>query len=482
MKLFGCCIIAAALAFGQGAPDVQLRAAIHKEEVEGDLKGAIEQYRRIGQGKDRSAAAKALVRIGECYEKQGNTDARKTYEQVLSRFADQTEAVAQARARLAKLGGVGAAKQPATKLVWGGPTADGDSVSPDGRYLTYTNRETGNLVLYNLESGADRVLTVNGSTKPGQEEFADESVISKDGKQVAYSWFDEKTKGQEPWVVDLDGDPKPRRLFNGQAEVCDWSPDGKWILVIWADGHSVQLGLLSAQGGVPRALKSWPIGRRSFSARFSPDGKYIVYTCRIPDGSYQASILSADGKSETALAPGSSGQNFARWSADGSRIVWVTGNPGTDLPALWSIRVTNGKPVGEPEQLKANFGNSSIIGFAHDGALYYRNSTPESDIYLADLDPATGKLTSEPMRVSRHAPGASNGQIRWLPDGKSLSFWSNREGHRALVVHNLATGDERELWEQPTEDGGPFYTGWFPDGSVMAWQRQPPNGNIPPRR
>ena len=42
--------------------------------------------------------AAALVRLGECYEKQGNAEARKTYEQVLSRFGDQTEAVAQARA------------------------------------------------------------------------------------------------------------------------------------------------------------------------------------------------------------------------------------------------------------------------------------------------------------------------------------------------------------------------------------------------
>lgn len=50
------------LAQASRTAEVQLKAAQHTEEVEGDLKGAIEQYKKLAQGGDRAVAAKALVR------------------------------------------------------------------------------------------------------------------------------------------------------------------------------------------------------------------------------------------------------------------------------------------------------------------------------------------------------------------------------------------------------------------------------------
>jgi hypothetical protein len=51
----------------QQNPDAALRAAIHKETVDGDLKAAIDQYRKLTQGKNRAVAAQALLRMGQCY-------------------------------------------------------------------------------------------------------------------------------------------------------------------------------------------------------------------------------------------------------------------------------------------------------------------------------------------------------------------------------------------------------------------------------
>ena len=44
----------------QARPDVALRAAIELEETKGDIKSAIEQYRKLTDGRDRAVAAKAL--------------------------------------------------------------------------------------------------------------------------------------------------------------------------------------------------------------------------------------------------------------------------------------------------------------------------------------------------------------------------------------------------------------------------------------
>ena len=82
--------------------EVALQAAIKKEAVDGDLKGAIEQYRKLAQGRDRAVAAKALVRMGECYEKLGDAESRKAFERVVREFADQKEAVEEARKHLVR--------------------------------------------------------------------------------------------------------------------------------------------------------------------------------------------------------------------------------------------------------------------------------------------------------------------------------------------------------------------------------------------
>src|SRR6266536_2499952 len=77
--------------------EATLRAAMDKETVDGDLKAAIEQYKKViaSSGASRDVVSKALVRLGMCYERQGSAEARKAYERVVRDFADQQEAAQQ---------------------------------------------------------------------------------------------------------------------------------------------------------------------------------------------------------------------------------------------------------------------------------------------------------------------------------------------------------------------------------------------------
>jgi hypothetical protein len=86
--------------------DRQLQAAIHKEEVVGDLKGAIDLYKSISSLNDenREAAATALLRLAGCQEKLGQNElARNTYERVIRQFSDQPAIRGKARAKLKDL-------------------------------------------------------------------------------------------------------------------------------------------------------------------------------------------------------------------------------------------------------------------------------------------------------------------------------------------------------------------------------------------
>jgi Tol biopolymer transport system component len=473
MRIAQVTIVAAIIVAAQSMkddPGARLRGAIEKESVDGDLKAAIKQYGDIVaryRKTDRAVAATALVRMGEAHQKLGNADARKIFEQVVKEFADQKEAVALAKAAL---GGGAQAGQQATRLVWTGDREwSKGTFSPDGRYLSFTDWKSSNLGLHDLATGTVRLLTNKGE----EVAFAEYPAISRDGKQVAYGWYSEKKNRHELRIGNLpaSGLLEPRQLFDHEDVEWigphDWSPDGKWLAVaLMRKDRSWQIGLVSTQDGSLRVLKSGT--EYKDLGGLSPDGKYLVYTRGRPGPNSGGYIISADGEAEFPLLSGSSSVQDPVWTPDGSRVVFLSDRSGSR--GLWSVQVVDGKPVGEPELLKAGFGDDhySLMGFARDGSLYYAAGIGQPmDIYVAGLDPASGLLTSGPRRVNQRSIGNSQGRVAWLPDGKSLSFFNVGSGTRRLVVHALATGQEREV------AGVKQYSGWFPDGSLMSYQYNP---------
>jgi hypothetical protein len=92
--------------FAQSTPvaaGVRLETGIEKEDVDGDLKSAMDIYQKIvtDTAAPRDVLAKALLRLAGCDEKLGK-QAKQIYEQIVHDFADQP-AAAQARSRLALL-------------------------------------------------------------------------------------------------------------------------------------------------------------------------------------------------------------------------------------------------------------------------------------------------------------------------------------------------------------------------------------------
>jgi hypothetical protein len=72
--------------------EVQMKAAQQKAEVEGDLKGAIEEYKKVAQSSNRALAAQALIQMARCYQKLGDVEAQRIYDCVRREYGDQTAA------------------------------------------------------------------------------------------------------------------------------------------------------------------------------------------------------------------------------------------------------------------------------------------------------------------------------------------------------------------------------------------------------
>src|SRR5579871_63082 len=97
-------IIAALLQSAPQSAELQLEAAIHREMVLGDLKGAMQAYQTIlgSETKSKTVAARALFQLGQCEEKLGQRAAAYSfYQRVVTEYGDQSETAGMARAKLA---------------------------------------------------------------------------------------------------------------------------------------------------------------------------------------------------------------------------------------------------------------------------------------------------------------------------------------------------------------------------------------------
>jgi Tol biopolymer transport system component len=459
---------------GQTEADVEklLASAHRRATLDGDLKGAIGEYENVvaAAGQNRAVAAKALIQMADCYQKLGDTEARKILERVLREYSDQTEAAAIARARL------GRTEPPATtrgdRSVWAGPRVDGfGTISPDGRFLTYTDWwTTGGLVLRELASGNERRLT-SGSYADGQTLY---SAISRDGRQVAYQWFRNDKKRYELRVASLQGTGMPessRVLDLEDAEGIapyDWSPDGKWLaaFVERAD-RTGQLGLVGVKDGSLRVLKSvdWMGPTKIF---FSPDGQYIAYDLSVGDTSRERHIfvMTVDGSSETAVVAHPSENVITGWSPDGRYILFASDRSGSF--GLWGQPVAGGRAQGTPKFLKPDIGSTWSLGLTRSGTMYVWTGSP-TYLEVASIDLDAGKIAPRESGPLQHFIG-SRGRPDWSADGKYLAYSSCGllgGGPCTIIVRSMDTGELRELRPKLQYF---FFPRWAPDSRSFVTQ------------
>ena len=480
-RLFFTCIAALLIAAlqtagaQQGAAQIekQLARAHHKATVDGDLPGAIEEYKRIvaTAGSNRAVAAKALVRMAECYQKLGDAESRKIYERLVRDYADQKESAAIARARLGNAVKTAKTDAMVSRRVWTLPPA-GDiygAISSTGQVMSYVDWQTGDLAVHDFTTNRDRALT-NKGTWAQSLEYAETSTISPDDRQVAFSWYNGDTYDLRVVSMEATQLPQAKTLFVNKdvswLAPMDWSPDGRWIVVqLTRADRTDQLALVATGDGSLQVLKSseW---RGALEVFFSPDGKYLGFDLPADDTNTQRDVfvLAVDGSRQTGIALGQSHDTMIGWSPDGTRLLFASDRSGST--GLWSQLMVDGRPQSEPELLKTEISRNSV-GVTRAGRLYTGVSLGNRDINVVSVDFATGKPLNAPVRPIRSFVGL-NQQPAWSHDGKSMAFISARDRagiNRVLGIYSTDTGLVRDLRPELAYFDGPD---WAPDGRSVV--------------
>jgi Tol biopolymer transport system component len=475
-KWFLSLLLAAAFCAAQNGGNDLFQQALRKERSEGDYKAAIEIYRRVLKqyASDRKLAAKALLQIAHCQEREGSKEARLSYERLIREYGDQTQAVSEARGRIAALEN-GPSSAPRVRQLWAGQdVSDEGSVSPDGRWLTYAHWETGDLGVRDLINGTNKLLTNTGGWAKSGGDFAENSLYSPDGKRIAYNWFSPKSGGYELRLMNSDGSGV-RTLgwakTPGYVVPLAWSPDGAQIFVYYygPDGLT-SFHLASVASGERKEIVA-PAKSFISGASFSPDGQWIVMDGPGGEGAKgDLYILALSGGGPEKLESNPANDIRPFWSEDGRSVLFASDRGGSF--GLWQLPISNGKATGPAQLVRADLGAQvHPIYLSRHGSLVYSLRHGGTDIYSAAFDPIRCKTNSAPSLVSQRFPGHSFSP-QPSPDGRLLAFIA-QTGSRSLavVIRDQATGQERVL---PASASNLV---WTPDSKrlLLEWSGRSPN-------
>ena len=487
-----------------------------KADAEGDPRAAIGLFEQVlaARGTTRRLSARALVRIGESYEKlRLPTDARAAYLRVTKEFGDITDAVGTARSRLAALSTAPQSTSPFPERTLdrrlyddrAQPRAAPLSVSPDGKSIVLGKRAGSDpqpafsIVMRDIESGGERVVAETGKLAPWQVQ------LSPDGRWLAARLVERSdtnpSSGREDlMVIDLAGAGnagKPivlpwssrsdlfTRVNAGGWLRLQWSPDSRWLphLQPATTPGRFEVHLFSVATRESRSLGVQIEGIPDFVWSSKGDELAVHVTDRAANVDEIQIVNVAEGTRRSIASPSAADRRtiLSGWTASGDLVLRQFRSEATGAVA----RPTSGEPV---ELVLLSPGGSArtvctspwmpqvlpwatpfagtadvCVDVTPDGTSALLWSHQSQRVMLRDAK----TLTDRPLTT-----GSGVEQFAHLaPDGRRVLITSNRNGSWAWHVALIgATPDPNPAMLAPTvvlADTAELY--WTRDSVVALW-------------
>jgi Tol biopolymer transport system component len=263
------------------------------------------------------------------------------------------------------------------------------------------------------------------------------------------------------WLIPDSDSNRAKQITEGIGQYngvqgLTWTPDGRLVYVSRASG-SQDIWIMD-QNGKKNTQLTTPETRAERYPAVSPDGRYIVFVSNRTGNSnlYRYDLQTGD---QFQLTKGTS-EEFPVITADSKWVIYTA--TGSSNFTLWKVSIDGGAPTPLTDKL------SQWPDVSPDGqkiACWYRVE-PNARWQIAVISISGGA----PEHMFDVPPTAETPiPIRWMPDGKGISFADTRDG-----VSNI--------WNQPIDGASPsrltnfttdqiFWFEWSRDGKQLACSR-----------
>ena len=363
------------------------------------------------------------------------------------------------------------------RRVWSADELDVEGqVSRDGRYIPFEDEKTGDLSVRDLTTGENRRVTQNRDPLQSVQH----AHLSEDNRRIAYSWG-MGGNVSELRVIGFDGAGERtlgRLAGVSHISVDGWSADGEHILAgVSREDGTFQIAWVSTEDGSLSVLKTLNRTQGRPHMHLSRDRRWIAYDFLSEESGRDEDIalLAADGSREITVVSHPSDDDLVAWVPDGSGLLFRSNRSGGD--ALWLLELgPDGNPSSEPTLVKDHVEEIRGRGFSDSGALFYTVEAVDlEDLYLARLDPGTGRVVGTPSRATTMVEDATRFPD-WSPDGTRLAYAlkPGAQGY-TFVIRDLASGNERFLSTDLRWPSGRSVLRWAPDGGSLAFLGHSPD-------
>lgn len=355
--------------------------------------------------------------------------------------------------------------------------------SPDGRWVTEIDWDTGDLAVRDLTTGRLHRVTDKGPWAESGD-YAEVARFSPDGRRIAYSWFEDQTATYEirllDFTVDDEGVPhgsEPRVVHAGAGQyafwIYGWTAGDDLLVGLYRPDNSTALGFLSLSDGDVRVLKSfdWSDAR----AALSPDGGFVAYDHSAGPDPLERDIhlLSADGSIDIPLVEGPGADRVLGWIPGDGSLLFYSDGPGN--PSMWRLPMRNGTPSGDAELVREDVRNVEPLGFAGE-TFYFGVQVGVPRHHTATIDFEGRRLIdTHPMFDAPYGSGWMLNAIEWSPDGERVAQEVRVSSERTLILQRRADGEIIHQWPLELRLLSSMLR-WAPDGNSLFISGQDARG------